>query len=254
MQRKVIFRMFFVLIMSCLINACVSSKKTQDSLSSKEEAALYLKMGVRYLEMNMLKTAKEKLEDAVDLDSSNVEIRNALGALYERLGQFQQAREQYQTAIEFNSDNVSIKNNYGRFLCKRGEYQEGIAILEQALQMPLNNRRWYAYHHIGHCALLKGDEETAEGFFRQALIENAEYAPALSQLQKVSYKNGKFMSARAFLERYLAVAKHTPRTLWYAVQTERSLGNEVLSDGYRQQLLTQFPASQEARQLKTAIR
>ena len=57
-----------------------------------------------------------------------------------------------------------------------------------------------------------------------------------------------------WLERYLAVAKHTPETLWLAVQTERALGNQELAEKYRETLFSRFPASKETQQLKTAIR
>jgi type IV pilus assembly protein PilF len=69
-------------------------------------------------------------------------------------------------------------------------------------------------------------------------------------MQKISYREGKYMSARAFLERYLAVAKHRAKTLWYAVKTENALGNKVLADKYKTQLFTLFPASKETQQLK----
>jgi type IV pilus assembly protein PilF len=93
----------------------------------------------------------------------------------------------------------------------------------------------------------------AEGYFRQALQVNPEYAPALQEMQKISYHHQQFMSARAFLERYLSVSKHTAETLWFAYQTERALGNAQAADDYKQQLLTLFPASKEAFDVKTAI-
>ena len=38
-----------------------------------------------------------------------------------------------------------------------------------------------------------------------------DFAPALQEMQKISYENRQYLSARAFLERYLGVAKHTPK-------------------------------------------
>jgi type IV pilus assembly protein PilF len=58
------------------------------------------------------------------------------------------------------------------------------------------------------------------------------------------------MSSRAFLARYLQLSKHTPATLWYAVQTEEALGNKKLAEQYRQKLFNSFPASKQAQQLK----
>ena len=117
----------------------------------------------------------------------------------------------------------------------------------------MNNRSWLALTNIGVCLMRQNDGSKAEGYFRQALQANPEYAPALQEMQKISYHNQQFMSARAFLERYLAVSKHSAETLWFAFQTERALGNPQAADDYKQQLLTLFPASKEAFDVKTAI-
>ena len=227
---------------------------TKPSVTDEELAEINLKLGVRYLSLNMLATAKEKLEIALELDSNNAEVYNALGVLYERLQQHGIAKEYYKGAMSLDANNASIKNNYGRSLCQTGDYQTGMELLKEALSMPFNNRKWFAYTNIGICELNQGNQQLAEDNFRQALQTNRNYSAALFEMQKISYRTGKYMSARAFLERYLAVARHTPATLWYAVQTERALGNQELSEDYRDILFSQFPASKEAQQLKMAPR
>ncbi|MEE9336497.1 MAG: type IV pilus biogenesis/stability protein PilW [Methylococcaceae bacterium] len=241
-------------LLCVFVSACVSTKKSNNSVSNKEKSALNLKMGGRYLEMNMLETAKEKIELSISLDSKNAKAYNTLGVLYERLKQYDMAGKQYKKAMQLDEENASILNNYGRFLCEKGDYQAGIALLKKAITMPFNHRKWFAYTNIGRCELGKGDMAMAERNFRQALQENKNYSPALSEMQKISYKAKKYMSARAFLERYLAVTRHSAETLWYAVQTERALGNKAMSEKYRDQLLMRFPTSKESEQVKTAIR
>ncbi len=243
-----------VTLLCVLVSACVSTKKSNKSVSNEEKAALNLKMGGRYLEMNMLETAKEKIELSISLDSKNAKAYNTLGVLYERLNQYDMAGKQYKKSMQLDEENASILNNYGRFLCEKGDYQAGIVLLKKAITMPFNHRKWFAYTNIGRCELGKGDLAIAERNFRQALQENKNYSPALSEMQKISYKAKKYMSARAFLERYLAVSKHSAETLWYAVQTERALGNKTMSEKYRDQLLMRFPTSKESEQVKTAIR
>jgi type IV pilus assembly protein PilF len=101
--------------------------------------------------------------------------------------------------------------------------------------------------------LQQNNRVQAEEYFRKALQSNPEYAPALKEMLKLSYDNQQYMSARAFLERYMAVAKHTPETLWYAFQTERAMGNYQAADEYQEQLINNFPTSKEAQDIKTAI-
>lgn len=222
-------------------------------MSSHEKANLNLQMGVRYLEMGMLEVAKEKLEKAYDLESGNPETLNALAVFYERIKDDEQATDFYQAAIGKDPDNYSTKNNYGRFLCERGKHDKGMAMLQEALDSPMNQRPWLALSNIGICLLLQNDPAKGEEYLRRALFAEPEYPPALLEMLKISYNNRQYMSARAFLERYLAVAKHTPESLWFGFQTERALGNHQAAENYKEQLLINFPTSTEALQAKTAI-
>ena len=223
-----------------------------DGLSRQEKATLNMQMGVRYLELGMLEVAKEKLEIAYDLDSRNPEILNALAVFYERIKDNIKAEDLYESASSRDPDNYSIKNNFGRFLCERGEPDKGMALLKTALESPMNNRPWMAQSNMGICLLQQNQPMQAEGFFRQALQANPEYSPALKEMLKLSYNNQQYLSARAFLERYLAVTKHNADTLWFAYQTERAMGNQQGAEEYKEQLLTNFPASKEALDIKTA--
>lgn len=246
---------YLPLILTCLmVSGCFSSQGSKDSLSKEEKSKLYLQMGVRYLEMNMLKEAKDNLEAAEKIDSNNANTHNTLAALYERLSMFPEALEQYQQALALDNDNAGIKNNYGRFLCERDDYEIGMQLLNEALVMPLNNKKWFAYTNIGLCEMRKGNQTVAEANFRNALQFNKNFAPALFEMQKISYHSAKYMSARAFLQRYLSVSQHNSESLWYAVQTERALGNQKLAENYREKLFRLFPASKEAQQLKTDVR
>lgn len=225
----------------------------KDSMSNVEKAKLNLQMGVRYLDMGMLDIAQEKLETAESLDSGNAEIYNALAVFYERIKDYEEASDSYKSAIDKDPDNFSTKNNYGRFLCDHGETGKGIQLLQEALDSPMNNRTWIALTNMGICLGKQNETPRSEEYFRQALVLNAEYPPALLEMMKISFNNHQFMSARAFLERYLGVAAHTPSTLWFAFQTERALGNMQAADEYKQQLMTHYPTSKEAQEIKTAI-
>lgn len=236
-----------------VIAGCALVSDDRDFMSDQEKAQLNLQLGVRYLDMGKLETAQNKLFIAYKLDSKNAETNNALGVLYERLGQQELAERYYRDATRLAPDNPSIKNTFGRYLCDTGDYDDGIALLEQALATPLNNRTWFSYTALARCYLLQGETQRAEVLFRKALNDNEQYAPALLEMQKISYHSGNYLSARAFLERYLAVAQHTEQTLWYGVQTERALGNRSLAEEYRSLLLSLFPNSKEAEQIKSAM-
>jgi len=243
-----------LLITCTLIGGCgLLSQTKSDSMSSAELANINLQMGVRYLNMGMLDVAKEKLENAYDLDSSNPETLNALAVFYERIKDDEEAADFYQAAIRNDPENYSTKNNYGRFLCEHGQPEKGMAMLQEALDSPMNQRSWLALTNIGLCRLQQNDAGKAEQNFREALFVNPEYAPALQEMLKISYNKQEYMSARAFLERYQAVAKPTAQTLWYGFQTERAMGNRQAAENLKEQLIMNFPTSSEALEVKSAI-
>lgn len=241
------------LILASILSTSCALLPDSGGISNSEKAQLNLEMGSRYLELGMLDIAKTKLDTALNLDASNPEIQNSLGVFYERINDLTQAGEYYQKAAKSAPDNASIQSNYGHFLCQRGNHSEGISLLQKALSSALNKQPWVAATNLGICYQQQNDLNSAEQYFRQALQSQADYPPALLEMQKISYHHRQYLSARGFMERYLSVAKHTAESLWLATQTERALGNNKLAADYSQQLLTSFPSSQQAQQIKSAI-
>lgn len=247
-------RVICFLATCALGNACALLPDfSNDGMSDTEKADLNLQMGVRYMELNMLEIAKEKLDAAYDLDSSNPEVLNALAIYYERVKNDEEAADYYQAALNKAADGYSTKNNYGRFLCEHGQHEKGLNLLQESLDSPFNKQTWLTLSNIGICHVQQNNSVNAEQFFRRALEINPRYPLALQEMAKISYHNQQFMSARAFLQRYTAVAKDTAETLWLGFQTERALGNRQGAEDYKEKLLISFPTSTEALQVKSAI-
>lgn len=234
------------------LTACADDGPIKEA-TAEEKAATYLDMGVRYMDMGQLKFAKENLEKALDLDSSNPNLHNAAAALYEKIQEPETAISHYQTALRLDPENPQSQNNYGRFLCETGSYAEGLEHLNAALNMPLNNRRWFALTNAGRCLLQLGKKQQAETYFREALQLQSEYSPALLEMSKMNYTDGKYMTSRAFLQRYQSVAQATPESLWYGMQIELALDHKALAEQYKNTLLNDFPSSGEAKRVKTAV-
>jgi type IV pilus assembly protein PilF len=218
-------------------------------VDSVDAADTQLQLGVRYMSMDKLAIAKEHLERSVDLNSKNVEAHNALAFLYEKLNEDESARESYEYALKLNAEDLSVLNNFGRFLCERGEYEEGMAYLDKAVRSPLNNRQWLAATNAGRCALAQNNSTMAEAYLRQALQRQANYAPALQAMQKLSYQNGDYWAAKGFYERYSNVSRQSAEVLWYAYQTERALGNREVAERYKSQLMESFPLAEETQRI-----
>jgi len=234
---------------SLFLIACVQVNPPRE-VSSEDQASIYLKIGVRYLGLGQLDIAKEKLEKSVDLDSSNGDAHNALAVLYEKIKRPSDAKYHFERAISENDESPQPRNNYGRFLCDQGEYEEGLAHLAIAFNMPLNSRKWFSFTNAGLCYLKQNKMREAENYFRKALEVYPQYPPALLEMLKMSYRFHKFMSARAFLQRYFSVSPESADSLWYGYRIELGLKNRSGAEKYRTKLLTQFPDSKEAQRVE----
>ncbi len=249
MRRSWIFYCLFPIL---LLTACASNSRP-DTDQSEKEANLYLQMGVRYLEIGKTDVALERLKHSLELNPDNSGTHDVLAVLYEQIEDYGKARYHFEQSIELSPNNPATENNYGRFLCAHGDYEKGMRYLDSAISMPLNTRKWFAYTNAGICEYQHGNKQNSEQFFREALQLQPAYAPALLEMMQISYEKGKYMSARAFMERYQEVAKHTPRTLMLAMKTENALGNLEQADEYKRQLLEKFPASEQAREVRNTV-
>jgi type IV pilus assembly protein PilF len=235
------------LLLAAVLTSCASS--TGNSAKDEDLANIHLQLGVRYMDLNKLEVAKENLQLALKKDPDNAQVHNAFAFLYEKLNEYDKAKVYYEKALDVSPDDWSVQNNFGRFLCDRGEYEQGMALLTQAISTQLNDRQWLALTNAGRCQLAMKQKQSAKAYFKQALILNNSYPPALLEMQKLSYQSGEYWAAKGYLQRYLSVADHTSGTLWFGMQTERALGNAALAKEYQNLLLEKFPLSDEAKQI-----
>jgi len=243
---KKINRLTIGLLLVLVLSSCASS--TGNAPKDEDLASIHLQLGVRYMDLNKLEIAKENLQLALKKDRKNAQVHNAFAFLYEKLNDHDKAKEHYEKALDLTPNDWSVQNNFGRFLCDRGEYEQGMDLLTQAISTQLNDRQWLALTNAGRCQQAMKQQQSAKAYFKQALILNNTYPPALLEMQKISYQSGDYWAAKGYLQRYLSVADHTSGTLWFGMQTERALGKTGLAKEYQSLLLQKFPLSDEAKQ------
>lgn len=213
-------------------------------------ADLYVQKGVRYMERGALEVALEDLTHAVELDPANSDAHDALAILYEKLGKTEEADKHFREALSLNPANYSAFNNYGRFLCNTGHPQDAMEKFEVAYSTPLYPQPWIPLSNAGACLRRAGRTAEAEAYLRQALDKNPNYPPALLEMAHVSLEARQYLSTRAFLQRYQAIAGETPETQWLGAQTELALGNVGEARRLADRLGEAFPDSAEAVQAR----
>ena len=238
------------LLLALLFSGCSLTGNNKNKLSDEDLSMLDFRRGLAYLELGKTDMALEMLENAIDKDPDNYQAVGALAALYESVGMHEKAEENYKEALRLRPEKAAPENNFGRFLCERGEYERGLKYLQSAADKPMNTRKWVALTNLGICQNKQGDMDEAEINLRKALEIQPKFAPALLEMERISYKKQEYMSASAFLQRYHAVAPPTAETLWYAVNLARLSGNKEEAEKYQAELLQKFPNSEQAWKIK----
>lgn len=230
---------------------CTTTEAPGTRTDLKEAARLNTQLGIDYMRKGQYDLALEKLQRALEQDDDLAAAHSTIALLYQRRGEAELAEDHYREALNLNNDDPSTLNNFGIFLCGQGEVEDAEEIFLKSAQSKDNNSPADAWANAGVC--VRRNPKTAaraENYFREALKANGRHPNALAQMALASYDAGDYLRARAFLQRYEAVAKPTPQTLWIGAQTERKLGDLQSARAYERRLRSDFPDAQETYEMQ----
>lgn len=208
-----------------------------------------LRLGMGYLKQGRLEDSLEKLKKAVAAEPEYPEVYTVLAFVYERLDEIKLAEQSYLEAIELKPKDGEVHNNYGVFLCKLGRLSEA----DEQYNLALNSRRYktpeIVLENAGTCAQQVPDFERAEIYMRKALSINPALPNALYIMAEIMFKRDRYLSTRAYLQRYEDVLPHTAQSLWLGIKAERKLGDRDAETRYAKLLQTSYPDSLEFKKL-----
>ena len=240
--------LFVALALAVLLSACQSTGTPAQTAEEREKlAAVNAELGFQYLQQGEYEIAMQKRNKSLEADPNHVPAHNAFGLLHSALGQHDDAERAFQRALRLDPGNSAALNNYGQFLCRRQRYADGQRQFLKAVENPLYRYPAVAYSNAGTCAFEAGDLNAAETHFRAALERDPSLPQALLQMCDLSVRLERYLPARGYLQRYLEVARHTPRTLWLGIQLERALGDRNAVASYALRLEKNYPDSNETR-------
>jgi type IV pilus assembly protein PilF len=212
-----------------------------------DAARINVRLGLEYLRQGQTAIAREKIEKALQQYPRDVGVQMGAGLLYEQLQDPKRAEQHYRQVLRIDSRNPEGQNALGAFLCRNGEPRKGEEIFLQAARNPLYRTPEVAFTNAGVCARRAGRLEQAEQYLRLALAQRNNYSEALVQMAGVSFERGNHMQARAFLQRYLAVAPGTADALLLGFQIEHAIGDVAAAGDYADQLRNRHSSSPETR-------
>jgi type IV pilus assembly protein PilF len=124
----------------------------------------------------------------------------------------------------------------------------------KAAQNQLYRTPVVAYTNAGVCARSAGDLDRAEQYLRQALNVHMEYPETYAQLAGVMYDRGNYLQARAFVERFLAIAPVTADMLLLGHRIELAMKDTAAAAAFSDRLRKEYPDSEQVRTLDTMER
>lgn len=235
-----------------LLAACAGTPM-QGDVDPQKSAELNAELGLRYMLNGKNELALQKLERALEYDPDSAQAHHYLGELYRRLEKPELARDHYRAAIGADPKYSAARNNYAAFLCSEGDAREGERQFLKVLDNPVYERPEAVYENLALCMRRAGEPAKAESYFRQALDIDPGLPQSLFAMAELQFEQGDHLSARAHLQRYQEVARHTPRSLWLGVRIEQALGDKDAVASYGMLLEGEFPESDQAQRYRNEV-
>jgi len=212
----------------------------------KDAAQINIKLAVGYIQRQQYKPARDKLEKAIEQDPENIEGYKTLAYLYSRLGLDDEAEIKYKEALDLNPNDSDLLNSYGTFLCTSGKLDEAQEKFKASYSNPFYEALYLAQSNAGSCYIKQEKYKEAEALLRKSLRVQPKLPGSLLSMAEVGVKTERYLMARAYIQRYHAVAPPGPESLWIQIQAEKALGAKEHYIKYAKQLISDFPDSDEA--------
>ncbi len=209
--RATLLLLLFTVLTGCVTTGDVNPMRTDKGRDAARDA--YIQLGIGYLQQGNTGRAKSPLKKALELDSSNADAHAALALVFQQEMESELADEHFRKALSARSDDTRILNNYGGFLYEQKRYPEAKVRFEQAAKDNLYQERARIFENLGMTALMMKQREEAKGYFERALRIDARQARALLEMAELFYEDKNYVQARAYYDRYVAVAQENARSL-----------------------------------------
>ena len=130
------------------------------------------------------------------------------------------------------------------------DFPKAIEHFSKALDDPFYSSPSIALTNAGSCALGSGDMVEADEYLRRAIKIEPDFPDALLNMSRLNFEQEKYLTARAFMQRYEEVASHTPETLLLAYRVESTSGNRKAATTYKLMLESNFPESDQTAEVR----
>jgi len=238
-----------VLLMGLLLATAAPAQQEASPDPQVEAARINARLAMEYMKREQLTVARDRIEKALKQNPRDLTVQLSAGLVYERLLDTRRAEKHFRMALRADARSPEAQNALGAFLCRNKEFSKGEAMFLKAAGNPLYRTPEVAYTNAGVCARSAKAPERAEKYLRQALSVRSVYPETFLQLAGVLHDRGNHLQARAFIERFLAVAPATPDVLLLGHQIEIAMNDRAAAMVFGERLRKEFPESVQLRVL-----
>ncbi len=235
-----------------------STRASNDrNLDQQEIARVRTSLAAQYIRKNELDTAQQQLEKAFAADSRYAPAYDMMGVLLQQEGSrinLAKADEYFKKAIALDKDFVQAHNNYGVYLSQTKRYREAAEQFEIAGATLGYEGRIAALENLGRTYLQLGDDSAASKAFLRALDGNRNSIIAHIELVDLLLDQQRVPQAQRLYDETLILVQGqgiSPRLLLQGIKLAAAQNNITTRQQLAQQLLSAYPLSDEAKQLKT---
>ncbi len=236
-----------------------TSTRTNDNrnLDKQEIARVRTSLAAQYIRKNDLDTAQRQLEKAFAANSRYAPAYDMMGVLLQQEGSsinLQKADEYFKKAIMLDKDFEQANNNYGVYLSQMKRYREAAEQFEIAGAALGYEGRIGALENLGRTYLQLGDRSAAAKAFLRALEGNRNSIIAHIELVDLLLEQKRIPQAQRLYDETLVLVQGqgiSPRLLLQGIKLAAVQNNITTRQQLAQQLLSAYPLSDEAKQLKT---
>lgn len=148
----------------------------------KDSTALLAEADAAY-ERGALVLAREKLENAIEIDPENTDVLNKLGYVQAKQGENERAIESYLTSLKIDPANDLVHNAIAMIYRTQGDFKSAQEHYESALS--IDDAYPPTYYHYANLLTDRGYEEKARSLYEKALELDPDFIDAHEALEKL---------------------------------------------------------------------
>ena len=234
-----------------------NNKRAVDKL---EVARVRTSLAAQYIRENELDSAQQQLEKAFAADNRYAPAYDMMGVLLQQEGSrinLEKADEYFKKAIALDKDFEQARNNYGVYLSQMKRYSEAAVQFEIAGAALGYDGRIGALENLGRTYLQLNDRSAAASAFLRALEGNRNSVIAHIELVDLLIEQQRITQAKGLYEETLLLVQGqgiSPRLLLQGIKLAAAQKDVATRQQLAQQLLSAYPLSEEAKQLKVWLK